>query len=266
MSNENITVTFDEPTHTYTDNLGRNYTSVTTLLKKYKPEFDRDKAVKATLKKRGLLNTEENYNSILKEWEVKTVEACERGTEIHKAIEFVFENKGDLIKMYNKDREQNITGILSKWESIKIARHYQEAFVYNWLKPLSEMAERNDVIFYPEKLLFSSKHLIAGTADMIVERDGEFSIMDWKTNKSIDMNSWCNPKTKEYKMMLGTCYEMQDCNYSHYSLQLNIYAYLLGKPINKLTIVHLTEEGIKYIPVKVNLELAKKILDEQIAT
>ena len=43
-------------------------------------------------------------------------------------------------------------------------------------------------------------------------------LIDWKTNEDISMTSFGNKK------MYGPCYDLIDCNYNHYSIQLGIYA------------------------------------------
>lgn len=39
---DDIRLFFDEPSHKYTDNLGNEYVSTTTLLHNYKPKFDKE--------------------------------------------------------------------------------------------------------------------------------------------------------------------------------------------------------------------------------
>ena len=65
------------------------------------------------------------------------------------------------------------------------------------------------------------------TKDMIVEvvyenKDGTLSIYDWKRVKSIDKFSHFN------KFAKAKCISnIQDTNYWHYSIQLNMYKYIL---------------------------------------
>ncbi|MBK8660973.1 MAG: hypothetical protein IPN18_03865 [Ignavibacteriales bacterium] len=51
---------------------------------------------------------------------------------------------------------------------------------------------------------------------------GKYDIYDWKTNKSIDEYGYGGKR--------GTrppTYDLPDCNFYHYSLQLSLYKYLL---------------------------------------
>ena len=67
-----------------------------------------------------------------------------------------------------------------------------------------------------EKIVFSPwlPHPIAGTIDLLARsrKDGSILILDWKTNKSIDMeNKWG-------KFGLDPIKHIPDLNYWHYSL------------------------------------------------
>jgi hypothetical protein len=53
-------------------------------------------------------------------------------------------------------------------------------------------------------------------------KPSEIIIYDWKRSKKIDM-------TNRYKRMASPLQDLEDCNYIHYSLQLNSYKKLLEK-------------------------------------
>jgi ATP-dependent exoDNAse (exonuclease V) beta subunit len=67
-----------------------------------------------------------------------------------------------------------------------------------------------------------------------------YHLVDWKTNKRIDKNSFRNKKG-----ILPSSEHLEDCNFVHYSLQLTFYRYILeryyGLEIGSQTLFHLKE-------------------------
>ena len=191
------TITLDEPTHKYTDAEGRVYQSVSTIIGRYKEPFKRVEVARKVSRKTG-----QTIEEILTEWD----SAAPYGTAVHKQLENFFlgaESPVDLIASHLPTLEQ--------WRSV-------------------------DAEFTPEAIVCHPELPIAGTADLLVERQGKFSIVDWKTNKAIYQNSFGG------KMMRGCLSHLEDCNFIHYSLQLSFYARMLGEPVHKLTIVHLPRD------------------------
>lgn len=105
----------------------------------------------------------------------------------------------------------------------------------------------NAVKVYSEQLVWIDEYKVAGTADLIIEHnDYEFSVGDFKTNKSIDFYN------KFGQRLLNPISHLSDCNYNIYSLQLSLYAYLFslksGKKCRKLFLMHLKDDKWNYIP------------------
>ena len=73
---------FDEGPHKYTDTLGNEYLSVTTLISQYYPHFDADYWAHKKAKEQG-----KSEKAIKAEWERIKNEACERGTKTHNGLE-----------------------------------------------------------------------------------------------------------------------------------------------------------------------------------
>ena len=94
-------------------------------------------------------------------------------------------------------------------------------------------------------------------------KDGdEITLVDYKTNKKLEKESYFNKQTKKRTMMKFPLHEIMDTNYWHYCLQLSTYAYLLQKinpnfKIKKLIIVHIdhsnkiTEHECEYLKADV---------------
>lgn len=162
---------------------------------------------------------------ILKSYEDKKNTACERGTSIHEIQENLFYNQDDKIKKY-------VGG--GKFD---VKKGYYQLDL--------------DRAIYPEFLIsydFDDYLKVAGQIDLIIKDGNEITIIDWKTNKKIDQESYFDKNTKKRQMMKFPLDNIQDCNFYHYTLQLSLYAFLLQKinpkfKIKKLLIVHFDHDG-----------------------
>lgn len=207
-------VTFDEPSHSYTNTHGTKYISATTLTGKFKQPFDKVAVATAYAKKNG--NTPEYW---IEKWAGITKHACERGTRFHKMKE---------------DWMLGSAAIIHEEKAVPVIK------IEGFTEPNIDYSTLPDGV-YPELLLWNHYWGIAGIAD-IVTFDGEyFDIDDYKTNKKIDCTSYKHPRYG-YKMMKPPLNHLMDCNLIHYSLQLSIYAYMLekltGKKARNMTFHH----------------------------
>lgn len=256
VDKENDEVIYSDITHSYIDKKNnQKYTSVTQLIGNYKQPFN-DKFWSAYKACEALLPPEDFYSlkQILlktKVWDSKYLEAydidakafedkraeilqsyqtnkeiaCERGTAIHEIQENLFYNKDSKIKKY-------VGG--GKFDVKK-----------GYYKLDLERA------VYPEFLIsydFDDYLKVAGQIDLIIKDGNDIIIIDWKTNRKIDTESYYDRNTKKRQMMKFPLNNIQDCNFYHYTLQLSLYAYLLEKinpkfKIKKLLIVHFDHDG-----------------------
>lgn len=199
-------ITLEESTHTYRDATGKTYTSVSKLIAKYKAPFDKEAIAAKTAAKTG-----QTIDEVLAQW----AEAAPYGTAVHEQMEYYFLKKDsptDLIEPYRP--------WLEKWRS-------------------------QPVEFYPETILYEPSAGVAGTADMLVLRpDGQWSILDWKTNKAIYKSGFNGAKLKP------PFEHLDDCNHVHYSLQLSLYALMLGQPVKSMNLIHIPrhQTSLEVIP------------------
>ena len=148
-------VKLDHENHIYTNTeTDEKYNSVTTLIGSYKKKFDSDKWSKVVAKREG--TTQEQ---ILNKWSEITTTAQNRGTNVHLIME-------NYVK-YNK-----------------IEKGY-EALVDSFVKKTIGVLKPNSNIL-SEELLYTHKYKVAGTADLIVENDDIFYVLDFKTNKKFN--------------------------------------------------------------------------------
>lgn len=104
---------------------------------------------------------------------------------------------------------------------------------------------------YPEFLIsykFDDYLMISGQLDLLIKDCNDITIVDYKTNKKIDMKSYFDNSTKKSQKMKFPLNDIDDCNFYHYSMQLSVYSYLLQKinpkfKIKKLIIHHIDHDN-----------------------
>ena len=238
IDKQNGNVAFNEDSHVYWDTTTNNkFISVTTLIEKFAQPFDKDfwskyKALEKLLipdewkiEKKSILATHKipkeilsTYNiseldfnkaqqDILDEWDKTNAESCERGTKIHSELENSMYNMGANVSLKK-------FGVGGK-------------FVCD--KGRTALDLENGV--YPEYLISRVSPdgvlRIAGQIDLLVKKDNEIYILDWKTNKEIKQKAGFNTQTRSEVKMLYPLNLLPDCNYYHYALQLSTYAWML---------------------------------------
>jgi hypothetical protein len=223
----------------YHKKTGETFKSVTTVLGMLEPEFDAEEIALAISMQDPSKKKEQYQNmsqeEILAEWKRINNEANEYGTEVHEIMESYL--LADKIYIPKTDYEREI---ILKFQEID---------------PMTKG------IIYPETILFSKKHKLAGTSDIIEDCGDYFNVWDFKTNKKLRFIS-------EYDHWLKKpVSHLSDCQYNIYSLQLSIYAYMYQletkKKVGRLGLFYLNPETNKFelIPViYLGLE-AKAVLD-----
>jgi len=111
-----------------------------------------------------------------------------------------------------------------------------------------------------ELLVYSTTLRVAGQVDLLMRNEdkSEYYLYDYKfIKKPIDKKSYYNHYTKKYKMMKGPFKHLMDCNYSHYSIQMELYKYLMGnvgKKVVKKALIVVNPKGyniVDGIPMKI---------------
>lgn len=226
-------ITFDEGPHIYTIDGDSAFTSVTTWAHSNFEHFDADKIITKMMRGRNWSNSKYNGMSrqeIKDQWSQNGAEAAAAGTKMHYDIECY----------YNKMTIVN--------DSIEYSyfKKFREDFKH--LKP-----------YRTEWMVWDKELKLAGSIDMIFEdKNKNLLIYDWKRSKKISMaNKWqssTNPILSEFP----------DTNYWHYSLQLNIYKFLLERNYGKkvvgmfLIFLHPDNKNKSYIRIEVQ-DLQDKI-------
>lgn len=232
---KNRAITFDPQEHVYRDDRNCLYTSATTLVKSFFPPFDSAKVASFCANKGKYKDM--SVNDVLDAWEIKRNNAADKGNAIHEMAEELITER--------KDADDYANSIYSKYVSIIMDIKH-------------DLKNKGWELVECEKIVFSPKFLVSGTVDAIFRHKdtGEYMIVDWKTNEEIKQKNY---RTKAYEPL----HYLDDCNYNHYALQLNVYEELLVSegyyPFFdfKKTIVHIKEDDFEYYEI----ETMKKELD-----
>ena len=204
----------DEEKHEYKYK-GVTLTSVTTLLDKYKLEFDEEKLSLKTSEKTGRTQQE-----ILDEWNKKKEYSQVLGTSVHLYAEELV--KGSITSKPVDDYDTKLR--------LVVDNYFKE---HTGLVPIAS-----------ELRVVLPVYKLAGTIDLIMKskENEKVFLYDFKTSKEIT--------TKSYnKKLLEPLDYLDDCNFVKYCLQLSMYKLLLKKryniSIDGCYIIHITKDGYK---------------------
>lgn len=193
-------INFEPQTHTYKNNNGEVYESVSQVLSKYKKPFDTDFFSRMVAKKRGV-----SQDVVKEEWKQNTENACSYGKDVHTVVENYLKN-GTI-------DEQNIIN------------EFQKVFPYKRIDVRSEI------------ILWNDTHKIAGTSDIIIDVDDKFfDVLDIKTNKKFDFYNKYNETLLKPLEHLHNCkYSTYGIQLSLYAY---MYAAMTGKKPRKLAVLY----------------------------
>jgi hypothetical protein len=191
-------IMFQEDGHIYTIRGDKYYKSCTTWVKSLFGKFNPDEVIDKMMANE---KWPQNKHFGMSKPEIKTLwsengkKAAAFGTSMHKYIE-EFYNGIDLPAEFPVELSY-------------FARFYHD---HPELVPF-----RTEMMIYDEDIR------ICGSVDMLFQNeDNTLSIYDWKFSKEIQTHSFG-------KKGLGPASELNDCNTTHYSLQLNLYREILEK-------------------------------------
>lgn len=257
---------FQEDGHKYEDSLGHNYKSVTTLIQDYVAPFDKKYWLHRKAKELGI-----SEKQLEKQWQDITEEACTRGTKTHNYIEDGIKS----VSMF-KDAIKYLTDIdsgrcvtvadIPDFTAVPLdipkfieATENKYPEIYEVFKFYTDRG----YTIYSEIGAYLIDYLISGTIDVLAIKEDRFVILDWKTNRDgLKFESGYYKKDKTTKpaqltdewvykdeRMLAPVSHLPECNGSHYSIQLSMYALMvemiLGIPCVGLALCHIASPFYK---------------------
>lgn len=186
------TLTYNDEKHSYTDQDGQIYTSVTHVVESLFPKFDQLKVAK-----RCAYKYKTTPEELIRQWTEKGNTAREYGTKAHYYAEAKIKNK--------------ITPI-ARDPRLKQAQKNIDKTYEDFIK--------SKKVVGVEKIIFSKKHHIAGTIDLLLGDDIFIYVTDWKTNEKITTSP-------AYEYGYEMFQDIPSTNFWHYAVQLNLYEFIL---------------------------------------
>lgn len=227
-----MSLIFKEEGHIYesTDpNENIEWTSVTSLVGKFKPPFDTYAVSQKCAKNKNSKWYGMKPDVIRDIWAAENKRATDLGSFYHD------QREKDLMSFDTMSREGvELTIIPPKVnDGVKFA-------------PTQKLIPG----IYPEHFVYLKSAGVCGQADYVDVVNGQVNIMDYKTNKEIKKRSYENWEGVR-DMMHSPIGNIENCNMQHYVLQMSIYMYIILKhnPMltpGKLTLQHVLfeKEGV----------------------
>ena len=228
-------IQFSDSDHTYLIDKKNKAVSVTELIGRYFPKFDKEFwANKESIK------TGKPKNEILKKWDELGKKARDLGTELHEQIENFYNSK-EYIRSKELDK-------FFKFHKNHIQDKYQP--------------------HRTEWRIFDEDKNLAGTVDMVYEKEnGELFIFDWKRSKKIINSDGSIEKNNPFENGINGLSHLPSSDYVKYCLQQNIYKNILESKYDKkvssmnLLILHPHLENYHIIQVESFKNETKYLLD-----
>ena len=206
-------INLEEDTHTYfLQNSNINFQSVTEFIHTFFKEFDENK-IANKLKSIHPRYTGMTAKELIEKWNSNR----DRGTKVHKEIEDYILKKDN--NTYDMKSKQAIDFINKK-------------------------CIKDSNVLLPELIIYSEKLKLAGTIDLVIynKLTNQISLIDWKTNKKINKKAFRESDTG----LRWPTKSLPDCNFTHYTLQLSLYKYILQNnyniKVNGIFLMHLKDE------------------------
>ena len=244
-----LNIIFYEKGHRYSilTDLSSTYTSVTTFIHKQFPKFNENKIINSILNSRNFKEGHKywglNTQQIKDLWETNRIKQATLGTNLHHKIEEFYDVNIELIKLFNLT-ELSVKPINNDFYNYYLntlslhkdeeqdhqeqKEDHQEQKEWNYF--LNFINDHKNLKPYrSEWMIYDDIHKIAGSVDMVYENeDTTLSIYDWKRCASITKINNYN----EYSLN-PLISHLHHTNFWHYSLQLNIYKYILENNYDK---------------------------------
>lgn len=235
-------IEFNEKEHIYTYKpTGEHFTSGTYFIHYFFPEFNPSSVIDKMMASHkwnkspyfGMTKQE-----IIKKWEDDGLKSSILGTRMHLLIENYLQK----------------TKVKNGWKGL----HKEKKQFKNVKHRLNKLGYRP---YRMEWRIFSEDYKLAGTLDCLWKHkyEDEYILIDWKRCKEIKLNN-------RYEKALSPIKKYDNCNYIQYSLQLNLYKWIL-ETYYGINIKHMwlcsfyptQEKEVVHIIPNMNIEIQKML-------
>ena len=183
------------------------WTSVTSVISKFKKPFDSDAIALKVVKNKKSKWYGMDPEAVKEAWKNESQKAVNLGSWYHN------QREKDLLSCSTISVEGCLIPIVPFIEKDGIKQ-----------APIQKL--ENGI--YPEHMVYLRSAGICGQADRVEVINGVVNIYDYKTNKEIKSEGYTNWEGITSKM-LGPCAHLDDCNLNHYNIQLSLYMYIILK-------------------------------------
>ena len=239
---------FDEPHKYFVDR--KELISVTTIIHKYQEEFNEEYWSNYKSEQFSI-----DQKEILRAWEFINKKGTIKGSAIHDYAENLFQNK-----KYEYPKEL----ILKEFGFDPVHREYE--ITKKHVDKFYKDSHSRLIPIRTEFVVYDRESLIAGMLDMLFwnVKYKVLQLYDWKTNKdfTFEMKS---------RHLLGDLFMLEDCDLELYSLQLDLYKYIIEKntgiKLGQSYLVWFSHNNDSYqlIKTKDRSYYAEKIVENRIA-
>lgn len=259
-------IQFEEETHTYTiDGARKGWTSCTGFLHNFFGHFDADAVIAKMMKSPKWYESKYfgmTAEAIKKQWADKGKTASEAGTRMHLDIEHFYNAMPHALVSEGVRTTKPATecqwSMEDGWAGMAVDKWTPaEGAEWEYFQDYQRRHGSGFIPFRTEWLVFDEEHKVAGSIDMVYKKpDGTLAIYDWKRTEGLKTEN-------KFQSGLGPVSHLPDTNYWHYSLQLNVYRYILQKHygfvVSELALVVLHPENSGWQVARLNF------MDDEVA-
>jgi ATP-dependent exoDNAse (exonuclease V) beta subunit len=209
-----MSIVFKASDHSYTsiDDNDIKWVSVTKLVSNFKEPFDAEGVAAKVSKNKKSKWYGKTAKEIQAAWKEESERALELGTFYHN------QREADLCSLASIEKEGVTLPIYIPIEKDGV-KHAPD--------------QKLSPGIYPEHMVYLKSAGICGQSDLVEVVGDKVNIIDYKSNKKIETESFVNWEGLSKKMLFPVNH-LDDCNYYHYALQLSIYMYIILKHNPKL--------------------------------
>lgn len=163
------------------------------------------------------------------EWKQKSEESKKAGSDVHEMI-----------------RNEFVTNLFQAQQDFQVQGELQVPDTFLMSEGGIFPEQRMELELDPE-------YLLVGIADLVNIHDGQFDIIDWKTDEDgIKFKSHFDVAKKHAKKMKYPLTKFDDVNGIHYQLQLSLYAWMIQQlrpdlKVGDLKIVWVKDMKVKHV-------------------
>lgn len=203
-------ITFQENGHIYNIlGIDKKPISVTTLIHDNFPQFNSDKVINNMMRSHNWKNSKyygKTKEQITEEWKISGEQSANLGTLLHADIE----------RFYNEEEIKDSDSLEFKY--------------FNLFWDDFKRVNPDFTPYRTEWLIYDENKVVAGSIDFTLKNSqDQLVLVDWKRSKEIKTEN-------KYEKGLGVFKIFDNCNYWHYTLQLNIYRHILQSKYEKCII------------------------------